>query len=1349
MELARKGYTRFRRFRAHNGMADARSRSDVYRNLRHRLPYVLITLSAIVIGIFGSLWQPARPDLLSLTAPSILAWLTYPSERNAHLRLPFVTNEFRSVAMAAKSGTSLAAGTGGAVFISPNHGGTWRQVETDRRDSLVSAAVSANGDIGMVLSERCDILVTGDRGDSWSNYRTGAARICSSLAISADGRTGILVGRGEPPVYRTVDGGSTWTVAQEFRSTALNAVAVGADGNTAVAVGFNGAIFRSENAGASWDPSLSRTGEHLASVALSADGVTGVAVGWNGTILKSVDGGRTWSYRSDDGYTERLTSVSLSANGRAGLAMGEDGTVLVSIDGGDTWDERPRSTFSVLHAVSLGGNAEDGLAVGAHGSILKTADGGMTWYARFGGGLEMFESVAVNRNGSTGLAAGHSGTILRSTDGGKTWRPHATGTPARLRAMALDAVGQNAFAVGAGGTILRSENGGVTWRAQQTGQAATLNSIAVGADGHRGLAVGDSGTILATEDGGFTWIQRESNTENSLRSVAIGPGGQTAVVVGTSGTILLSEDGGNSWSPRRSGSFQHLTSVALRADGRTGLVVGMSGTILKSVNGGNTWIRRPSGTSASLTSVISGPEDGASLATSADGTILRSMDGGDTWEDLRSKWRVPLQGLAVSSDGLNGIAVGAGLILRTVDGGVTWHELSADADYRKYLAPWSWIFFAIAPLALLRAFRSLPPPPAKGVRQHLASDQPVTAKDPDPLGRRAIADVLSRFLRNQDTEAPLTVAITGNWGEGKSSLMNFVQANLNEHGARTVWFNAWHHQKEQHLFAALLHAVREQAIPTVWSWAGLRFRWRLVRMRSRRGIWMGVALALIVLFAASLAEPVQMAVLRDFAALLPAGEGGWMSAHADALPAALSGVLLVISLLAAYQGWAVTLVRSGVNPGRLMASAAGAIRVKAFGDQLAFRHRFGQAFKEVAEALQPNTLLILVDDLDRCRPDQVVETLEAINFLVSAGPCYVVIGIAPEQVMYCVGLGFKEIAAEMAGAPDGSPQSEDSAREKRRAYARNYLEKLINIEVPIPAFSDEDARRLAEAASAVPESAGLFENLRRRAVSAGQYALMFGAPVLLLALALLWPDRDDPRPPAIAPGPAPRTVTIPPPVFADRGDALSEAAALGLASNPAGAFRVDAHWAAPEQMSLAIGGPLVLLFVLVMVLRLRRGEERRIQDSFGFAKALNVWIPLVRARANSPRELKRFINRVRYLAMATRGKSVWAQRQPSESVVVALAALQGIRSNSSSDQEGQDLSPEILQLLATTEPASDEVAQTIEQWLQGKVNPEEKDKFRGLLQAAFATHRKAFSGEVVDLEVVERFWDLAPGIVVR
>ncbi len=70
-------------------------------------------------------------------------------------------------------------------------------------------------------------------------------------------------------------------------------------------------------------------------------------------------------------------------------------------------------------------------------------------------------------------------------------------------------------------------------------------------------------------------------------------------------------------------------------------------------------------------------------------------------------------------------------------------------------------------------------------------DQPAKA-DEDRLNMTAYADALTEFIEN--AQSPLTIALQGEWGSGKTSLMNALEASLvDKEGAPYlgVWINTW------------------------------------------------------------------------------------------------------------------------------------------------------------------------------------------------------------------------------------------------------------------------------------------------------------------------------------------------------------------------------------------------------------------------------------------------------------------------------------------------------------------------------------------------------------------------------
>jgi hypothetical protein len=72
-------------------------------------------------------------------------------------------------------------------------------------------------------------------------------------------------------------------------------------------------------------------------------------------------------------------------------------------------------------------------------------------------------------------------------------------------------------------------------------------------------------------------------------------------------------------------------------------------------------------------------------------------------------------------------------------------------------------------------------------------DDPINKKDDDLFDVKEYVTGLVRFIRDCDT--PMTVAIQGDWGSGKTSFMNMIKGSLkndeNEKKVETVWFNTW------------------------------------------------------------------------------------------------------------------------------------------------------------------------------------------------------------------------------------------------------------------------------------------------------------------------------------------------------------------------------------------------------------------------------------------------------------------------------------------------------------------------------------------------------------------------------
>ena len=647
------------------------------------------------------------------------------------------------------------------------------------------------------------------------------------------------------------------------------------------------------------------------------------------------------------------------------------------------------------------------------------------------------------------------------------------------------------------------------------------------------------------------------------------------------------------------------------------------------------------------------------------------------------------------------------VVLQTLDGGASWERLS----YRHWPAPWVFLTGFLAAAAGVRgasarrrylALKAFLEQQARIAGSVATTDKPIGWDDDDVIGLKPIAKALSLFIRNRDTEPPVSFGITGAWGTGKSSLMHLVAEDLRGHGARPVTFNAWHHQTETHLLAALLETIRAQGVPSWWTLSGLLFRFklqigRLGDLKTLLAISFVVALA-ISMVALVKGLPVTTTLnqlLHPLVVELNTGSLGvrlikWI---AGSLGASGATLMLLFGLLRSLQQLKVITVK----PAALMARLSRRAGIAQFEQQLGFRHRFQQEFGQVCKALRGGDspgMVIFIDDLDRCRPDNVLVVLESVNFLVSAGPCFVVLGIDEEKVIQSVAHGFKDSILVPPNEADRTTELKPSGLQVFQ-FARNYLEKLINISVPVPVMDAEQSGDLMSqgAAKAVkegqgaaarkrPEKAGVLSPWPRKIRSGLRFGLdlLGGMVPISVTLFLVFQWIGNLLPPKAADG-------------TTNADARQEGASTEPRSGEGGAQGEQTAADAGPDLNIgaeptAVADPASLtavswwwlIFLLsfaalaVALLFVRRAtglDEAEPRDRQEFKYALHRFLPLIHPCHPTPRAVKRFQNHTRFLAMLLRDpdeRRTWLDRLFERAVDDAPDAVQASASQDELEQ---------------------------------------------------------------------------------
>jgi photosystem II stability/assembly factor-like uncharacterized protein len=1063
-------------------------------------------------------------------------------------------------------------------------------------------------------------------------------------------------------ILRTDDGGVTWHTART--ATAQLAAVTATPGGRLVAVGASGTMLTSDDQGITWSLRNVKTRASLSSVAF-ADALTGLAPGTDGALFRTTDGGNTWSEFAATGSGPALRDV-VFADGKVAIALNAN-AVMRSADGGATWARTSliaadlRSEFP--KAVQFF-DSQHGLILGRDKN-WTTADGGVTWASVASPCSEPSFCAALSAApDGTMYVVGSDGLIARANDYGARWTPLTADATSTFRSLAFTGT-RDGVIVGDHGTVLTTSDGGETWVARNTGVSAPLKSVGFASSDH-GVAVGSGGTVLLTRDRGNSWAARPAGrSDYDVVDFSDARNG-FAIARSNASEVATTADGGETWN--LTNDLKSLLSDA-RYRSLSPLVASEGSTIIPVIRGsergharvttqGNIEFIRgdnqpvqsfPIDRALPWTSITRAAFGDAThgIAIGRNGMALRTEDGGKQWQRASLDTTLNLIDLSFFSPH-EAVVIASGRVFTSDDAGKTWSRVI----YRRYPSPWLWLAsFALLLAASLLIKQRVSEPEVASQRPSVAdaavSDSPITWKDPDAVGLRSIALGLSRFLRNRRTQPPITIAVTGEWGTGKSSLMNLLQEDLKRYGFRPVWFNAWHHQSGENLLGSLLANIHAQGVPPWMTIAGLDFRLSLLFVRIRR-FWFRLALTLLALTVVFFTYE----MLGKNAATLWSAVKSDGSFSLDNLGAATGLVGLVVAVLTPVLGAIRAVSAFGLQPQKLIANVATSGQDESSRLQPGARYRFAKEFRDFANALEPRTLVVFIDDLDRCRKENVIEVLEAVNFLVSSGRCVVVLGMARRWVEACVGKAFEELAAATAVRPDvAAPGSNPSAgaaavapldeKQERaleqRQFARNYLEKLINIEIRIPRLTDEASRIILESSTTRPKEPGWRRRLGEgvfRAMPMVVLALSLGAIVLL---GYLVADELKSLDSALAAREA-ATAHHATQITSSAVDVANQnASTQPNGSIPMRAERVLTFDAAPATSSMigyvGTGVPALVTLAILAGLLLFMRKEVRTDDSPRFLRALTILQPLIVLGGDSPRSLKRFLNHLRYVAM--------------------------------------------------------------------------------------------------------------------
>jgi predicted KAP-like P-loop ATPase len=279
----------------------------------------------------------------------------------------------------------------------------------------------------------------------------------------------------------------------------------------------------------------------------------------------------------------------------------------------------------------------------------------------------------------------------------------------------------------------------------------------------------------------------------------------------------------------------------------------------------------------------------------------------------------------------------------------------------------------------------------------------------DLLNYDAICNTVLELLKGNRQRA-ISVGIHGDWGAGKSSILKMIESQLQaDKAVACIWFNGWAFEGFDDAKAVLMEMVIRE----------------LYRQRSNVGK--------VKELATNLLKRVNWLRLVKFGTSIAFNVATGMPS-----PDQVAGAAAAIKAVAT----AVGSLDSETIRTRLEDAESILKPTEEQADIPATIHAFRDEFSDLLEEAKVDQLVVLIDDLDRCLPETAIATLEAVRLFLFVPKTAFIIGADEAMIEYAVRKHFPDLPAASGPLP----------------YARNYLEKLVQVPFRIPALGAQETR---------------------------------------------------------------------------------------------------------------------------------------------------------------------------------------------------------------------------------------------------------------------------------------------------
>lgn len=269
--------------------------------------------------------------------------------------------------------------------------------------------------------------------------------------------------------------------------------------------------------------------------------------------------------------------------------------------------------------------------------------------------------------------------------------------------------------------------------------------------------------------------------------------------------------------------------------------------------------------------------------------------------------------------------------------------------------------------------------------------------DIDLLDFTHLVAAVNSIIKNKALH-PATIGVYGDWGSGKSSLMHMVRSSIengSDKNTMAIHFNGWLFESYDDAKSALMGTILDEIASK--RTLGPRAKELLAKLIHKVD-WMRIGLG----------------VGKYFAANAVAGELG-------------VGIAAISDITEAAKAIANQVKDIKAEDVEKLIKEDGSERANV---RMAIRD-FHDDFNDLLKESNIKTLVVFIDDLDRCNPGTVIDIFEAIRLFLFVPDSVFVIAADEDLIRYAVSTKFPGF-------------------QERSGIGRDYLEKLIQYPIKVP-----------------------------------------------------------------------------------------------------------------------------------------------------------------------------------------------------------------------------------------------------------------------------------------------------------